>query len=98
MSSEFAPSPELMAEATKALGAKEGTKSLHLKIEPTDNKTFIVHHQTHVDGMPSGRPEKHGIAGVKDLLAHIKKHYEPQDTALDETEEAAKESAGGENK
>jgi hypothetical protein len=74
---------EVMDRATAGLGAAaDKVKSkLHMRIEPTDDNKFIVDHE-HRGGMEDMKTmpknERHAPGSLKELLAHVEKHYAPQ--------------------
>ncbi len=50
-------------------------KSIHMHIEPTDNKGFIVKHVSHENGMPTGKTKNHVFQKAADMHAHVQKTF-----------------------
>lgn len=82
-----------MDMATDALAkpekAKRSKKSIHMMIEPTDNKGFIVKHEEHADGMPTGKRKHHVFSDASALHKHVVKTYPAKQAAEPEPEPAA---------
>jgi hypothetical protein len=70
-------------------GAKARVKkSIHMHIEPTDNKGFIVKHVNHENGMPTGKTKNHVFTKAADMHAHVAKTF-PAPTAEPAAPDAA---------
>jgi hypothetical protein len=67
-----------MDHATDGLAAapkaKRSKKAIHLSIEPTDNKGFIVKHTEHTDGMP-GKTKHHVFQHAAEMHKHVMKTF-----------------------
>lgn len=72
---------EIMDKATSALGGpKKSKKKLHMNIKPTDDDRFHVVH-TYSGGEKTDMPTEnteHAPSSLKELLAHVEKHYSPE--------------------
>lgn len=71
---------DVMDKATSALGeSKKPKKKLHMSIKPTDDDRFHVTH-THSGGdkMEMTENTEHAPSSLKELLAHVEKHYSPE--------------------
>lgn len=68
-----------MADATKGLGAPDkaprAKKAIHMHIEPTDNKGFIVHHHEQENGLPTGKVKHHVFTKAGDMHKHVAKTF-----------------------
>ena len=69
-----------MEKATEGLGGSPDKKmrvkkTVHMTIEPTDNKGFIVKHEEHHDGVPSGKRKHHVFSKTSDMYKHVMKTY-----------------------
>lgn len=63
-------------------------KSVHVHIEPTSNKGFIVKHTPHEDGMPMGASKTHAFPDAASMHKHIQKTF-PVSAAAPEAAPAA---------
>lgn len=61
--------------AGKPEKATRPKKTTHTNIEPTDNKGFIVNHEEHENGMPTGKKKRHVFTKASDMHKHIVKMY-----------------------
>lgn len=74
-------------------------KTIHMTIEPTDNKGFTVANQEHHDGMPTGKSKKHAFSNAHDMHQHVMKTYpapaapEKETKAEEKKEEKAEKKA-----
>jgi hypothetical protein len=85
-----------LKRATEGLGAAaDSVKArLHMHIEPTDDKKFIVNHDYRGGKEPTPRSERHVAANVDELVKHVKQHYsapKPMDEPIKDS--PAEESA-----
>ena len=50
-------------------------KAIHMHIEPTDNKGFIVKHVNHENGMPTGKTKSHVFNKASEMHKHVAKTF-----------------------
>lgn len=55
--------------------APRAKKSIHMHIEPTDNKGFIVKHVNHENGVPTGKTKSHVFSKAPEMHAHVAKTF-----------------------
>jgi hypothetical protein len=68
-------------------------KSVHVHIEPTSNKGFIVKHTPHEDGMPTGQAKTHVFAHAADMHKHLQKTFPAAAAGTESPAEEAAEAA-----
>jgi hypothetical protein len=82
---------EIFDKATAALGGKKKSK-LQMHIKPTDDNRFhVVHNHMGMEPMESS---EHAPSSLKELLAHVEKHY--SDDEKTEKDTPAVEKSEGE--
>lgn len=79
MSSKIEAASDGLAKAPAKSRVK---KSMHMQIEPTDNKGFIVKHEEHHDGMPTGKRKHHVFSDAAAMHKHVMKTYPAKAVAV----------------